>query len=177
MSQPASDGATQGVVGQVGDEHVPGHVGDQQRRAGIADHDLGGDPTRPERLADAAARRPADAVAVLDELEVEREHFIGTSWAAGLGFAIGQHASDRPSVASVPVASYDSGGALPPWLSVAFNGTRAPRNPSAASATCRCRCSSGTARAPTSSTSASMIASAAAAVSPATAGSLRSHER
>lgn len=129
MSQPASDGATQGVVGQVGDEHVPGHVGDQQRRAGIADHDLGGDPTRPERLADAAARRPADAVAVLDELEVEREHFIGTSWAAGLGFAIGQHASDRPSVASVPVASYDSGGALPPWLSVAYNGTRAPPEP------------------------------------------------
>ena len=41
--------------------------------------------------------RVADAVAVLDELEVERAHFIGLSWGGRLGFGIGQHAPHRAS--------------------------------------------------------------------------------
>lgn len=39
--------------------------------------------------------RVADAVAVLDELGIERAHFIGLSWGGRLGFGIGQHAPDR----------------------------------------------------------------------------------
>ena len=39
--------------------------------------------------------RAADAVAVLDELGIERAHFIGTSWGGRLGFGIGEHAPDR----------------------------------------------------------------------------------
>jgi pimeloyl-ACP methyl ester carboxylesterase len=40
-------------------------------------------------------RRVADAVAVLDELGVERAHFIGQSWGGRLGFGIGEHAPGR----------------------------------------------------------------------------------
>src|SRR5918997_1952431 len=39
--------------------------------------------------------RVADAVAVLDELGIERAHFIGTSYGARLGFGIGEHAPER----------------------------------------------------------------------------------
>jgi pimeloyl-ACP methyl ester carboxylesterase len=39
--------------------------------------------------------RAADAVGVLDELHVERAHFLGISWGGRLGFGIGQHTSDR----------------------------------------------------------------------------------
>src|SRR5215210_5963444 len=39
--------------------------------------------------------RVADAVAVLDELGIDRAHFIGTSWGGRLGFGIGEHAPDR----------------------------------------------------------------------------------
>ena len=39
--------------------------------------------------------RVKDAVAVLDELGIERSHFIGLSWGARLGFGIGEHAPDR----------------------------------------------------------------------------------
>lgn len=39
--------------------------------------------------------RAADAVAVLDELGIERAHFIGQSWGGRLGFGIGEHAPDR----------------------------------------------------------------------------------
>lgn len=39
--------------------------------------------------------RVADAVAVLDQLGVDRAHFIGQSWGGRLGFGIGQHASAR----------------------------------------------------------------------------------
>jgi len=40
-------------------------------------------------------RRVADTVAVLDELGVERAHFIGQSWGGRLGFGIGEHAPGR----------------------------------------------------------------------------------
>lgn len=39
--------------------------------------------------------RVGDAVAVLDELGIERAHFIGNSWGGRLGFGIGEHASER----------------------------------------------------------------------------------
>jgi pimeloyl-ACP methyl ester carboxylesterase len=41
------------------------------------------------------AVRAGDAVAVLDELEVGRSHFIGMSWGGRLGFGIGEHAPER----------------------------------------------------------------------------------
>lgn len=39
--------------------------------------------------------RVADAMAVLDELDIERAHFVGTSWGGRLGFGIGEYASER----------------------------------------------------------------------------------
>ena len=39
--------------------------------------------------------RVADAVAVLDELGIERAHFIGLSWGGRLTFGIGEHAPER----------------------------------------------------------------------------------
>lgn len=39
--------------------------------------------------------RTRDAVAILDALGIERAHFIGFSWGARLGFAIGEHAPER----------------------------------------------------------------------------------
>jgi pimeloyl-ACP methyl ester carboxylesterase len=39
--------------------------------------------------------RVGDAVAVLDELGIERAHFIGNSWGGMLGFGIGEHAPER----------------------------------------------------------------------------------
>lgn len=39
--------------------------------------------------------RAADAVAVLEELDIERAHFIGTSWGGRLGFGIGEHAPEH----------------------------------------------------------------------------------
>jgi pimeloyl-ACP methyl ester carboxylesterase len=39
--------------------------------------------------------RVGDAVAVLDELGIERAHFVGMSWGGRLGFGIGEHAPER----------------------------------------------------------------------------------
>ena len=39
--------------------------------------------------------RVADAEAVLDELGLERAHFVGMSWGGRLGFGIGRHAPER----------------------------------------------------------------------------------
>ena len=39
--------------------------------------------------------RVADAVAVLDELGLQRAHFVGASWGGRLGFGIGEHAPER----------------------------------------------------------------------------------
>jgi pimeloyl-ACP methyl ester carboxylesterase len=39
--------------------------------------------------------RVADAVAILDELGIERAHFIGSSWGGRLCFGIGEHAPER----------------------------------------------------------------------------------
>jgi pimeloyl-ACP methyl ester carboxylesterase len=39
--------------------------------------------------------RVADAVAVLDQLDIERAHFVGKSWGGRLGFGIGEHAPEH----------------------------------------------------------------------------------
>ena len=43
----------------------------------------------------AMTARVADALAVLDELGIERAHFIGNSWGGRLGFGVGEHAPER----------------------------------------------------------------------------------
>jgi 3-oxoadipate enol-lactonase len=52
----------------------------------------------------ATSLRVADAVAVLDELGIERAHFIGTSYGGRLGFGIGEHAPE-PVLSLVSAAS------------------------------------------------------------------------
>lgn len=54
---------------------------------------------RSDKLHDAEAYamalRAQDAVAVLDQLKVDRSHFIGMSWGGRLGFGLGEYAPDR----------------------------------------------------------------------------------
>jgi pimeloyl-ACP methyl ester carboxylesterase len=62
----------------------------------FADHRGQGASDKPYEVgAYALALRVADAVAVLDALEVERSHFLGCSWGARLGFALAEHAPER----------------------------------------------------------------------------------
>jgi pimeloyl-ACP methyl ester carboxylesterase len=61
-----------------------------------ADHRGLGRSGKPHDVeAYAMVLRVADAVAVLDELGVERAHFVGTSWGGRLGFGIGENAPER----------------------------------------------------------------------------------
>jgi pimeloyl-ACP methyl ester carboxylesterase len=61
-----------------------------------ADHRGLGRSDKPhDPAAYAMPLRVADAVAVLDQLGIERAHFIGMSWGGRLGFGIGQHAPER----------------------------------------------------------------------------------
>jgi pimeloyl-ACP methyl ester carboxylesterase len=41
------------------------------------------------------ANRVADVVAVLDTLNIDRAHFVGSSWGARLGYAVGEYAPER----------------------------------------------------------------------------------
>jgi pimeloyl-ACP methyl ester carboxylesterase len=60
------------------------------------DHRGLGRSQRPhDSKAYAMSLRAADAVAVLDQLAIERAHFIGMSWGGRLGFAIGEHKPER----------------------------------------------------------------------------------
>jgi pimeloyl-ACP methyl ester carboxylesterase len=62
----------------------------------FADHRGQGRSDKPHDVAAyGLATRTADAVAVLDELGIERAHFVGISWGARLGFALGEHAPER----------------------------------------------------------------------------------
>ena len=56
---------------------------------------LGGGDKPHDPDAYAMPLRVADAVAVLDELGIERAHFIGMSWGGRLGFGIGEHEPQR----------------------------------------------------------------------------------
>jgi pimeloyl-ACP methyl ester carboxylesterase len=62
----------------------------------FADHRGQGGSDKPRKAsAYALATRVGDAVAVLDALSIERAHFLGSSWGARLGFALGEHAPER----------------------------------------------------------------------------------
>jgi pimeloyl-ACP methyl ester carboxylesterase len=62
----------------------------------FADHRGQGGSDKPhEATAYAPATRVGDAVAILDALGIERTHFLGSSWGARLGFALGEHAPER----------------------------------------------------------------------------------
>ena len=62
----------------------------------LVDHRGQGGSEKPRGArAYALATRVADAVAVLDALGIERAHFLGSSWGARLGFALGEHAPER----------------------------------------------------------------------------------
>jgi len=68
---------------------------DEFRRVFVDHRGLGRSEKPHDVQAYAMPTRVADAVAVLDELGVERAHFIGLSWGGRLGFGIGEHAPGR----------------------------------------------------------------------------------
>ncbi len=62
----------------------------------FADHRGQGGSDKPgDAGAYALPTRVADAVGVLNALNVDRAHFLGSSWGARLGFAVGGHAPER----------------------------------------------------------------------------------
>lgn len=62
----------------------------------FADHRGLGRSDKPHDAEDyAMPLRVADAVAIMDELSIERAHFIGTSYGGRLCFGIGEHAGER----------------------------------------------------------------------------------
>jgi pimeloyl-ACP methyl ester carboxylesterase len=62
----------------------------------FADHRGQGGSDKPHDVASyALTTRVADAIAILDELGIERANYLGFSWGARLGFAIGEHAPER----------------------------------------------------------------------------------
>ncbi len=62
----------------------------------FADHRGQGGSDKPhEADAYALRTRVGDAAAVLDALGIGRVHFLGSSWGARLGFALGEHAPER----------------------------------------------------------------------------------
>ena len=65
------------------------------RRIYVDHRGLGASDKPHDPAAYAMALRVGDAVGVLDELSIERAHFIGTSWGGRLGYGIGEHAPER----------------------------------------------------------------------------------
>lgn len=62
----------------------------------FADHRGQGRSDKPHDVASYELTiRVADAIAILDALGIDRAHYIGFSWGARLGFAIGEHAHER----------------------------------------------------------------------------------
>lgn len=75
---------------------IAGSVPAGEFRHIFVDHRGHGRSDKPhDPAAYAMAVRARDAVAVLDELQVERSHFIGMSWGGRLGFGIGEYAPER----------------------------------------------------------------------------------
>jgi pimeloyl-ACP methyl ester carboxylesterase len=65
-------------------------------RLTFADHRGQGRSDKPREVdAYDLTTRTRDAVAILDALNVERAHFLGSSWGARLGFALAEHAPER----------------------------------------------------------------------------------
>lgn len=80
----------------VRDSQLAGSVPAHEFRHIYVDHRGHGRSDKPhDPEAYAMALRAGDAVAVLDELDVGRSHFIGMSWGGRLGFGIGEHAPER----------------------------------------------------------------------------------
>ena len=72
------------------------HQHPEEFRLIYVDHRGVGRSDKPHEVETYAMRlRVADAVEVLDELGIERAHFIGNSWGGRLGFGIGEHAPER----------------------------------------------------------------------------------
>lgn len=70
----------------------------EEFRLVYADHRGLGRSDKPHDVAAyGLTTRVADVVAVLDAIGVERAHFLGFSWGARLGFAVGEHAPRRVS--------------------------------------------------------------------------------
>ena len=69
--------------------------GDEFRAIYVDHRGLGRSDKPHDPAAYAMPVRVADAVAVLDDLGIERAHFIGTSWGGRLCFGIGEHAAER----------------------------------------------------------------------------------
>lgn len=62
----------------------------------FCDHRGQGESDKPHDVdAYALTTRVADVTAILDALDLARAHYIGFSWGARLGFAVGEHAPDR----------------------------------------------------------------------------------
>lgn len=99
-----------------------------QHRLVFADHRGHGLSDKPHTMAAyALTTRVADAVAVLDELGIDRAHVLGLSWGARLGFAIGEHAPERVlSLVLVGNQPYEWEDRWPfvPMLTAAFEAGR-----------------------------------------------------
>ncbi|HEX9824728.1 MAG TPA: alpha/beta fold hydrolase [Actinomycetota bacterium] len=68
----------------------------EDHRLIFADHRGQGRSDKPHDITSyALTTRVADATAILDALGIERAHYLGFSWGARLGFAIGEHAPER----------------------------------------------------------------------------------
>jgi len=62
----------------------------------FADHRGQGGSDKPyDASSYALPTRVGDVIAVLDGLGIERAHFLGSSWGARLGYALGEHAPER----------------------------------------------------------------------------------
>lgn len=83
-------------VEAVRDSHIAGALSPDEFRLIYVDHRGVGRSDKPhDVMAYAMPLRVADAVAVLDALDIERAHFVGTSYGGRLCFGIGEHASAR----------------------------------------------------------------------------------
>ena len=68
----------------------------EEFRLVFVDHRGLGRSDKPHDVEAYAMRlRVGDTIAVLDELGLERAHYVGNSWGGRLGFGIGEHAADR----------------------------------------------------------------------------------
>jgi pimeloyl-ACP methyl ester carboxylesterase len=72
-----------------------GPFSDEFRTVFVDHRGHGGSDKPHEASAYAMPLRAADAISVLDALDIEAAHFVGLSWGARLGFGIGQHAPER----------------------------------------------------------------------------------
>lgn len=83
-------------VDAVRHSHIAEGLPDGEFRLIYVDHRGVGRSEKPhDAKAYAMPLRVADAVAVIDDLGIERAHFIGSSWGGRLGFGIGEHAPER----------------------------------------------------------------------------------